>query len=328
MKRVVVTGSIATDHLMTFPARFADQLIADKLARVSLSFLVDRLDVRRGGVAANIAFGLGCLGMSPVLVGAVGADFADYSAWLRLHRVDTRFVHVSKTLHTARFLCTTDIEQNQIASFYAGAMSEAREIELSPIVDRLESLELVLIAPNDPAAMLRHTEECRARGFGFAADPSQQLARMSAEDLRTLISGARYLFTNEYEHALLLAKTGYAEDDVLTRVGAWITTLGAAGVQVRRAGAAPISVDAIPPVAVVDPTGAGDGFRAGFLYGVASRLPAERAVQLGCLVATSVLETMGTQEYLLDRNVSSKRAAAAYGADAAAEIESVLRIWS
>ncbi|MGK5554831.1 PfkB family carbohydrate kinase, partial [Actinomadura kijaniata] len=228
--RIAVTGSIATDHLMTFPGRFTDQLMPDQLDRVSLSFLVDELEVRRGGVAANICFGMGSLGKESILVGAVGDDFADYRSWLERHKVDTASVHVSELRHTARFLCTTDQDQNQIASFYAGAMSEAREIELGPVADRVGGLDLVLISPNDPLAMVRHSEECRTRGIPFAADPSQQLARMDGEDVRGLVDGAAYLFTNEYEKALCEEKTGWSDAEILDRVGIRVTTLGAKGV--------------------------------------------------------------------------------------------------
>jgi adenosine kinase len=205
---ILITGSIATDHLMTFPGNFVDSLVAEKLDKVSLSFLVDELEVRRGGVAPNIAFGMGCLGLKPVLVGAVGPDFADYESWLARHGVDISAVHVSETAHTARFICTTDAEQNQIATFYAGAMSEARNIELKPIIDAAGPADVVLIGANDPLAMQRHTDECRFRGYPFAADPSQQLARMSGEEVKPLIEGAQYLFTNEYESALIEQKTG------------------------------------------------------------------------------------------------------------------------
>ncbi|MDF2708873.1 MAG: carbohydrate kinase family protein, partial [Nonomuraea muscovyensis] len=167
--RIAVTGSIATDQLMTFPGSFGDQLLAEQLDRVSLSFLVDDLQIRRGGCAANISFGMGCLGLAPILVGAVGDDFADYRSWLERHGVDCASVHVSQTHHTARFLCTTDEHHNQIASFYTGAMAEARLIELQPVADRVGGLDLVLISPNDPDAMLRHTDECRQRGIPFAA---------------------------------------------------------------------------------------------------------------------------------------------------------------
>ncbi|WP_235609190.1 PfkB family carbohydrate kinase, partial [Frankia casuarinae] len=181
--RIAVTGSIASDHLMRFPGRFAEQLLADQLERVSLSFLVDELVIRRGGVAANIAFGLGRLGLRPILVGAVGEDFADYRSWLDRHGVDTASVRVSEIAHTARFVCTTDEDLNQIASFYPGAMSEAADIELRPIAERFGGLDMVIVSPNDPGAMLRHSEECRQRGYPFAADISQQLAIMEGPQI-------------------------------------------------------------------------------------------------------------------------------------------------
>src|ERR1700742_1938690 len=209
--KIAVTGSIATDHLMHFPGRFAEQLIADQLHKVSLSFLVDDLVVRRGGVASNIAYGMGKLGLRPMLVGAVGADFADYRSWLERHGVDCDSVYVSEVAHTARFVCTTDDDLNQIASFYAGAMSEARNISIAPVAERVGGVDLVLISPNDPAAMARHTRECRELGYPFAADPSQQLARMSGDEVRDLIDGGAYLLTNEYEKDLLESKTGLTD---------------------------------------------------------------------------------------------------------------------
>ncbi|WP_055574693.1 PfkB family carbohydrate kinase, partial [Streptomyces prasinopilosus] len=237
--RIAVTGSIATDHLMTFPGRFADQLVADQLHTVSLSFLVDALDVRRGGVAANIAFGMGQLGTRPVLVGAAGADFDEYRAWLDRHGVDTESVRISETLHTARFVCTTDADHNQIGSFYTGAMSEARLIELKTVADRVGGLDLVSIGADDPEAMLRHTEECRARNIPFAADFSQQIARMDGEEIRILLDGATYLFSNEYEKGLIESKTGWTDAEILGRVGHRVTTLGSRGVRVERAGEDP-----------------------------------------------------------------------------------------
>lgn len=324
--RIAVTGSIATDHLMSFSGKFSDQLVADQLDHVSLSFLVEELDIRRGGVAANISFALGRMGLSPILVGAVGHDFGDYRSWLDRHGVDTKSVHVSENKHTARFLCTTDQTQNQIASFYAGAMSDAREIELQTVADRVGQLDLVVIAPNDPEAMLRHTEECRQRGFTFAADISQQLAIMPGEDVRKLVDGASYLFTNEYESSLLLKHTGWTTDEVLDRVGSWVTTYGGQGVRIESKHHDPVQVKAIPGVKEVEPTGVGDAFRAGFLWGLSWNLSMERAAQTGCVLASIVLETVGPQEYPLDRADFSDRAARAYGNDAAAEIESKLRV--
>ena len=317
---IFITGSIATDHLMTFPGKFTDSLVAENLHNVSLSFLVDDLEIRRGGVAPNIAFGMGCLGLKPVLVGAVGSDFADYESWLQRHGVDTRGVHISETRHTARFICTTDEEQNQIASFYAGAMSEARNIELKPVVDVAGEPEVVLISANDPDAMLRHTQECRQRGYAFAADPSQQLARMDGPEIKPLIEGAKYLFTNEYESSLIEQKTGWTARDIASMVETRITTLGKNGSRVERRGQEPVLVGIAQEDRRADPTGVGDAFRSGFLTGMAWGLSDERAAQIGSLLAAYVIESVGTQEYLLTRAAFLNRLARNFGDEAAADI--------
>jgi adenosine kinase len=317
--RIIVTGSIATDHLMSFPGRFADQLIADQLDKVSLSFLVEDLDIRRGGVAANISFGMARLGHRPVLVGSVGDDFDDYRSWLERHGVDTSHVRVSELLHTARFLCTTDSDQNQIASFYPGAMAEAREIELGPIISAVGGADFVVISPNDPDAMIRHTNECRQRGVPFVADPSQQLSGMESEGIRTLVDGAAYLFSNGYERALLEQKTGWSADDVLSRVGVRVTTMGADGAVVETKGGESIAVPVPPEARRADPTGVGDAFRAGFLSTLGWGLGHERAAQVGSMLATLVIETVGTQEY--DLNTSFlERFTTTYGDIAAADV--------
>jgi adenosine kinase len=318
--RIVITGSIATDHLMTFPGRFADSIVLDKLDKISLSFLVDELEIRRGGVAANIAFGMGVLGENPILVGAVGPDFADYRSWLTRHGVDTESVHVSEVRHTARFVCTTDEHANQIATFYAGAMQEARDIELGPVVERVGNVDLVLIGANDPEAMMRHTEECRYRRIPFAADPSQQLARMHGDEIRLLVDGAAYLFTNEYEAALTEQKTGWSSDEILDRVGTRVTTLGPNGVRIERRGEDMIQVPTPKETHKADPTGVGDAFRAGFLAGLAWGLSLQRCAQVGSLLATHVIESIGTQEYELARRSFLLRIRDAYGDQAAEEI--------
>ena len=316
---VLVSGSIATDHLMHFPGRFSQQLLADQLHKVSLSFLVDDLVVRRGGVAANIAFGMAQLGGAPVLLGAVGTDFDDYRSWLTRHGVDCQSVHVSSIHHTARFVCTTDEEMCQIASFYAGAMSEARLIELAPAVARTGA-ELVVISADDPAAMVRHSSECRERGFAFAADPSQQIARMSGRELASLIDGASLLFTNEYEKSLLESKTGLSEAEIMQRVDVRVTTLGPRGVEITGRGVDLLHVPIAKEHAKLDPTGVGDGFRAGFLTARSWDLSWERSAQVGSLLATLVLETVGPQEYQVRRDDFLKRLDESYGPDAAAEV--------
>ena len=317
---VVVTGSIATDHLMTFPGKFTEQFVEGQMENVSLSFLVDDLVQHRGGAGANMAYGLGQLGVGPVLVGAVGNDFADYEAWLNRHGVDTGSVHWSELKHTARFVCTTDQVNNQIASFYSGAMAEACQIELAPVAARVGAPDLVVVGPNDPTAMVRHTQECRQRGYAFAADPSQQLAWADGAMIRELVAGAELLFTNEYESHLLLQKTGWSDAEVLDRVGLWVTTRAADGVLVRSNGAEPIEVKAVPETKPVEPTGGGDALRAGFIAGRAWGLSVERATQLGSAVATEAVEVIGTQEYELQREPFLARFAEAFGEAAAAEI--------
>ncbi|MBW5486643.1 carbohydrate kinase family protein [Streptomyces bambusae] len=318
--RIAVTGSIATDHLMAFPGRFVDQLIPDQLDHVSLSFLVDALEVRRGGVAANIAFGLGALRLDPILAGAVGPDFGEYEVWLKEHGVDTSAVHVSGACQTARFMCITDQDNNQIASFYAGAMAEAGRIDLRAVHAR-SPFDLVLVSPNDPGAMLRHTEQARTLGIPFAADPSQQLARLTGAEVRQLVDGARWLFTNEYESALLRERTGWTPADVLDRVGAWVTTLGEQGVRIERKGEPTITVPAVPDVPAKDPTGVGDAFRSGFLAAIGWQLPLRSAAQLGCVMSASVLAAVGSQSYEIQPAQLLTTLHRVYGSQAAALLE-------
>ncbi|BCN54566.1 carbohydrate kinase family protein [Prescottella equi] len=321
---IAVTGSIATDHLMRFPGRFAEQLLADQLAHISLSFLVDDLVIRRGGVGGNIAYAMGVLGGSPLLVGAAGVDFAEYRTWLESNGVDCSAVRVSDSAYTARFVCTTDEDMAQIASFYPGAMSEAREIEIAAVAKAAGDLDLVLVGANDPDAMLRHTDECRLLGLPFAADPSQQLARLSGDDAKKLIQGAKYLFTNEYEWGLLQQKTGLSEEEIRSQVGLRVTTLGAKGVEIVDADGNWVRVGVVPERGKVDPTGVGDAFRAGFLLAHSAGLSIERSAQLGSLVAVYVLETVGTQEWTFQRDDALKRLTEAYGRDAADDIAALL----
>src|SRR6187200_979866 len=262
---LLIAGSIATDHLMSFGGKFADSLVVEQLDKLSVSFLVDDLEIRRGGCAGNIAFGLGQLGLRPVLVGAAGEDFADYRSWLERHGVDCSSVRISETRHTARFVCTTDTTMAQFASFYPGAMSEARLVELKPIVDRVGDPTFVLIAADDPEGMVRHTAECRQRGYPFIADPSQQLAFSDGELIRKLIDGAAILFSNEYESHMIQQTTGWTAAEVLERVGVQVTTLGKDGVRVQARALPTFELSAAANVTAVEPTGVGDAFRSGFL---------------------------------------------------------------
>ncbi|BBZ33157.1 adenosine kinase [Mycolicibacterium confluentis] len=309
---------------MRFPGRFSEQLLAEHLQKVSLSFLVDDLVVRRGGVAGNMAYAIGVLGGDAALIGAAGLDFAEYRAWLENAGVNCDHVLQSTTAHTARFVCTTDQDMAQIASFYPGAMSEARDISLADYVNADGAPELVIVGANDPEAMFIHTEECRKLGIPFAADPSQQLARLSGDEIRRLIDGAEILFTNDYEWDLLLSKSGWTADEVMAQIGLRITTLGAKGVDIVHPDGTTLHVDVVPETHQSDPTGVGDAFRAGFLTARSAGLDLERAAQLGSLVAVLVLETEGTQEWTWNRDAGLARLKDAYGAESASAIAAAL----
>jgi adenosine kinase len=291
---------------------------------VSLSFLVDDLQIRRGGVAANIGFGMGVLGEKPILVAAVGSDFAEYQAWLEKHGVDCDHVHISKTAHTARFMCTTDQEQNQIASFYPGAMSESIELDLAKISEKVGGVDLVLIGADDPEAMRKHTVACKALGIPFVADPSQQLPRLDSEQTIDVVDGAKYLFNNEYEATLIEQRTGWSADEVLEHVGVRVTTMGSKGARITSKDGLDISVPVAQEKSIKDPTGVGDAFRAGFLTGLGWGLSPQRCAEVGSLLATYVIETIGTQEYLLDKSEFIARLDEAYGSECAQDVASHL----
>jgi adenosine kinase len=305
---------------MSFNGKFTDSLVAGSLAKVSLSFLVDTLEIRRGGCGANISFGMGALGLKPILLAAVGKDWVDYEAWLIRHGVDTSHVLVSEKLHTATFMVTTDTELNQIASFFPGAMSEARNIELAPIIAKTGPFDLLVISPDDPEAMMRYSDMARELKIPVAADPSQQMARMSGEEIAQLIDGAKYLFLNEYELALAIQKTGWTDRQLFDRVQVRVVTLGSKGAQIEEHGQETIYVSVPKEEGKVDPTGVGDNFRSGFIAGLSWGLGHERCAQLGSMLATYCIETTGTQEYRFTKSDFLARFRTAYGDIAADEI--------
>ena len=322
---LAIAGSVATDHLQTFAGKFSDSLVPDQLDKLAVSFLVEDLDVRRGGCAANIAFGLGSLGLHPTLVAAVGRDFdLGYREWLQEAGVDTSTVLVHPTLHTALCTITTDEAHAQIVTFYPGAMAQAREIDIATLHAQ-QPIDLLLIGPDDPDGMLRHTRTARELGIPFAADPSQQLAWAGGELIRDLIDGAAYLFSNDYEAALIAKKTGWSDADIAERVGVRVVTHGKDGCVVIESDGTRHEIGAIGGVTAVDPTGVGDSFRAGFMAGIAAGLSLDRAAQVGCTIAASVVETIGTQEYELGRADFLSRFAVAYGPAGAADVDVPLR---
>jgi adenosine kinase len=288
----IVTGSIAFDYLMSFPGKFTEHFLPEHMNRVSLSFLVDTMDKRRGGCAPNIAYTLALLGERPRLMGTAGQDFDDYRRWLEAAGVDTSLVRQVPDKFTASFFCSTDVENNQIASFYTGAMANAGELSFRTV----EDCDWVIISPNDPAAMVQYAEECRALGIRFIWDPGQQCARMSGDELRDGIEGAAVVICNDYEFELIRQKTGLDEDAVVARAGALIVTRGEHGCVARR-GDRRLSVPAVPPRTIVDPTGVGDAFRGGLLKGLATNVDLEVACRLGTVAATYALEHLGGQSH-------------------------------
>jgi adenosine kinase len=289
--RVVITGSVAFDYLMTFPGKFKDALLADQLDSLSLSFLVDSLVKRRGGTAPNIAYSLALLGEHPTIMATVGEDFADYRAALEAAGVDTSAIKVITGESTASFFVTTDQSLAQIASFYPGAMAHATELSLADLNPRPD---LVVISPNDPAAMRKYVQECKALGIPYWYDPSQQIARVGGEELREGVDGAAALLLNEYEFALLQEKTGYTAAQLLAKIPLVVVTRGAKGATIYAEGKE-ITIPVAPPRHVEDPTGAGDAFRGGLLKGYMHGLPWEIAGRIGALTATYCLEVSGTQ---------------------------------
>ncbi|MCC7008383.1 MAG: carbohydrate kinase family protein [Acidobacteria bacterium] len=277
---------------MSFPGTFTDHLLPEHLTRVSLSFLVDSMDKRRGGCAPNIAYNLALLGERPSLMGTAGQDFGDYRQWLEAAGVDTSLVREVPGKFTASFFCSTDVRNNQIASFYTGAMAHAGELSFRTA----GHADLVIISPNDPGAMTQYAEESRSMGLRFIFDPGQQCARMSGPELVDGLTGAHMLICNDYEFEILKEKTGLGETDVLERATTLVVTRGEHGSTVIGHGRR-VDVPAVPPTQVVDPTGVGDAFRAGFMKGLVHQAPADVCARIGSVAATYTLEHLGGQSH-------------------------------
>jgi adenosine kinase len=291
--KIVVTGSIAFDYLMSFPGKFTEHFLAEHMQRVSLSFLVDTMDKRRGGCAPNIAYTLALLGERPFLMGTAGQDFGEYRTWLEAANIDTSLVKQVADKFTASFFCSTDTENNQIASFYTGAMAHAAELSFRTVHD----VGLVIVSPNDPAAMVQYAEECRTLRIPYIFDPGQQCARMSGDELKDGVTGARVIICNDYEFELLRQKTGLGEADILKEAESLIVTRGEHGCSIYQGqglrGEEHIDVKAVPPHRIVDPTGVGDAFRGGLMKGIASGADYRTSAQIGSVAATYALEHLG-----------------------------------
>lgn len=291
--KIVITGSIAYDYLMSFPGRFTDVLLADQLHNVSLSFLVDSMRRQRGGTAPNIAYTMALLGGNPTIMATAGQDFAEYRLWLEQHGVDTSAIIEIPDDYCASFFVNTDEDQNQIASFYTGAMAHAAKLTFSAYA---ADADLAIISPNDPGAMRAYVQECKALGIPYIYDPSQQTIRLTGEDLRAGLDGCLLLTVNEYEFSLIQDKTGLSAKQIEAAVGGLLVTKGSSG-SVVLIGGQEWHIPAAPPFEVAEPTGAGDAFRAGLLRGIQLGLPWEISARMGALAATYVLEQFGTQNH-------------------------------
>lgn len=291
--KIVVTGSIAFDYLMSFPGRFADVIIPDQLQQLSLSFLVDSMKRQHGGNAPNIAYTLALLGGRPTVMATAGQDFSEYRAWLEENGIDTSAVVEIEDDFTASFFVNTDLDLNQIASFYTGAMAHANKLSFG---DLAPDADLAMISPNDPSAMCAYPKECKALGIPYIYDPSQQTIRLSGEQLCEALDGCRLLTVNTYEYHLIQERTGLSEKEIKDRVGGLLVTRGAEGSELFIDGQI-WQIPVFPPRKIVEPTGAGDAFRGGLLRGIELGMPWDVAGRMGALASTYVLENIGTQNH-------------------------------
>lgn len=291
--KIVVNGSIAFDYLMSFAGKFKDSFIEGQLENISLSFLVHSMIRQRGGTGANIAYSMALLGGKPTVLATAGNDFGEYRTWLESHGVDTSGIIDIEDDYCASFFVNTDEMQNQIASFYAGAMAKAGFLTLK---EHAPGADLVIISPNDPILMANLADECRATNTRFIFDPSQQAAFMNGEQLYHGLNGCYILTVNEYENKLIQEKTGLSQDEILDKVGGLLITKAEKGSELiindQR-----YEFPVFPPKEIVEPTGAGDAFRAGLLRSMQLGLPWEIAGCVGALAATYVLEQMGPQSH-------------------------------
>ncbi len=291
---VLITGSIAYDYIMQFPGYFKEHILPDQIEKLSVSFLQDSMKRQRGGVATNIAYNLALLGERPSIMATVGQDFAEYRAWLEANNVDTRAIVAIPDDYTASFFVSTDLSQNQIAMFYTGAMAHAYELSFKENAPK--PIDLVVISPNDPRAMVQYVRECKELRLPYIYDPSQQIIRLSGEELAEGVRGSTMTIVNEYEFGMLKNKTGWNDQRVAAETGTLIVTCGERGSEIR-IGSDCMDIPIVPPRREADPTGVGDAYRAGVIKGYLEHLPWKTIGQMGALAATFVLEEYGTQNH-------------------------------
>lgn len=316
---VAVTGSMAFDYIMSFPGKFAEHILPDQIEILSVSFLVDSMRRERGGCAGNIAYTLALLEQPVLLMATVGQDAPEYIAALRQRGVDTRGVLQLPNDFTASFFVSTDRVNNQIASFYTGAMAKAGQISFTD--QDYASIKLAIISPNDPQAMVKYARECQELGIPYIYDPSQQIPRLTPQELVNGIKGAKILIVNDYEYEMIKKQTGWSDAGLQTAVETIIVTRGEKGAVIRTVEIGPdkmglvreIEIPVAPPRRIADPTGVGDAFRAGLITGLMRGYPWEVSGRLGALAATYVLEQHGTQRHSYTRQQFARRYRQVFG---------------
>ncbi len=290
---ILLTGSVAYDYLMTFPGQFKEQILPERLASISLSFLVDSMSKQRGGIAPNIAYTMALLGQNPRVMATVGEDFGDYRAWLDSKGVDTNLMKFVPGVFTASFFATTDHDSAQIASFYPGAMAYSATQSLNDLPTKPD---LVIVSPSAPDAMMKFPAECRELGIKYLYDPSQQVLRLEGTELARDMEGAHFLFCNDYEFGLISKKTGWSLDQILEHVKVLVITRGKDGADLYSDGNS-VHIPTVPENEIVDPTGVGDAFRGGFLTGYSHGFDWKLCGEIGSLSAVYCLEQRGTQNH-------------------------------
>jgi adenosine kinase len=312
---IVLTGSIAFDYLMTFPGHFKEHILPDRIDRLSLSFLVESLIRRPGGIAANIAYTMALLGESPKVMATVGPDYQPHLDELHKLGVDTSTIRTIPDVFTASFFVSTDQSNAQIASFYPGAMAHATEVTLSQVE---EPIDIVVISPNDPNAMDLYIEECKTLGIPYAYDPSQQIVRMEGEDLERGLLNSDMLFANDYEIGLVEDKTGLSLEHLRQQIRITVVTRGEQGTDIYSPDGE-VHIDAVEPTHISDPTGVGDAFRAGFFKGYLNNADLELCGRLGALSATYCLESDSPQGHSFTPDEFTTRFQQCFGEDTGIE---------
>lgn len=296
MSRILVTGSVAYDTVMNFHGKFADHILPDKVHMLNVAFLIGDLHKNFGGTAGNIAYNLSLLGMVPKVMASVGRDFWEYENWMKQNKIDTKHIKVHNEDYTAQAYITTDDHDNQITAFHPGAMSQAAKLSVHDLKDKPE---LVIVAPNDTRAMVKYCKEAAELKIKLIFDPGQQITAFSKEELASCLKHANYIIVNDYELELILKKTGLSQSQLLESSEALIVTKGHQGSIIITATKS-FKIPAFPAEQIVDPTGCGDAYRAGLIYGLLAGLPWEKSGRLGSLIAAYKISHQGTQTHSLN----------------------------